>query len=169
MLQSLFKLLPLMYLFELQDILFAVKSIKTPTDQFCITSSVSTNTRSGTCNKLMYPRHLDTTSRHCYFHRLSSLWNALPIIDLNLSFTTIRYKLKSYLWNHFLSNFDDNINCSFHFLCPCSRYHLIKECHCNICLAAGAYCQQTFGALAIKLKFFFFLWCGHFPHVASYF
>ena len=40
--------------------------------------------------------------------------NALPIIDLNLSFTTIKYKLKAYLWNRFLSNFDDNIKLFLH-------------------------------------------------------
>jgi len=45
------KLLPL-----LQDILFAVKSIKTPTEQFSITNYIefsSSNTRSGTSNKLI--------------------------------------------------------------------------------------------------------------------
>ena len=43
------KFFPLINLFELQDILFAVKSIKTPTNQFCITNYItfsSTNTRS---------------------------------------------------------------------------------------------------------------------------
>jgi len=52
------KLSPLMYLFELQDILFAVKSIQTPTNQFCITDYIafsSTNTRSSASNKLIHP------------------------------------------------------------------------------------------------------------------
>ena len=101
-----------MYLFELQDILFAVKSIKTPTDQFSITNYIefsSSNTRSGATNKLIHRRHLNNTSRHSYFHRLPSLWNAMPIIDLNLSFATIKEKLKAYLWNHFISNFNDDI------------------------------------------------------------
>ena len=92
------KLLPL-----LQDILFAVKSIKTPTEQFSITNYIefsSSNTRSGTSNKLIHPRHLNNTSRHSYFHRLPSIWNAMPIIDLDLSFATIKWKLKAYLWNH---------------------------------------------------------------------
>ena len=88
------KLLPLMYLFELQDILFAVKSIKTPTNQFSITNYIefsSSNTRSGASNKLIHLRHLNNTSRHSYFHRLPSLWNAMPIIDRNLSFATIKW------------------------------------------------------------------------------
>ena len=56
------KLLPL-----LQDILFAVKSIKTPTEQFSITNYIefsSSNTRSGTSNKLIHPCHLNNTSCH---------------------------------------------------------------------------------------------------------
>ena len=76
------KLLPLMYLFELQDILFAIKSIKTPTIQFNITNYISFNsasTRSGANNKLIPPHHLNNTSRHSYFHRLPSLWNAMPV------------------------------------------------------------------------------------------
>ena len=35
------KLLPLMYFFELQDILFAIKSLKLPTKQFNITNYIS--------------------------------------------------------------------------------------------------------------------------------
>jgi len=88
-----------MYLFELQDILFAVKSIKNPTNQFCITSYIafsSTNTRSSASNKLIHPRHLNNASHHSYFHQLPLLWNAMPVIDLNLSFPVIKNKLKSY-------------------------------------------------------------------------
>ena len=76
------KLLPLTYLFELQDILFAIKSIKTPTIQFNITNYISFNsasTRSGANNKLIPLHYLNNTSRHSYFHRLPSLWNAMPV------------------------------------------------------------------------------------------
>ena len=120
------KLLPLMYLFELQDILFAIKSIKTPTIQFNITNYISFNsasTRSGVNNKLIPPHHLNNTSRHSYFHRLLSLWNAMPVFDLNMSFITLKLKLKKYLWEHFLNNFDDSDNCTLHYLCPCSGCH----------------------------------------------
>jgi len=101
------KLLPLMYLFELQDILLAVKSIKTPTEQFSLTNYIefsSSNNRSGGSNKLLHSHHLNNTSHHPYFHQLPSLWNAMPVIDLNLS-----WKLKAYRWNHFISNFNDDI------------------------------------------------------------
>ena len=122
------RLLPLMYIFELQDILFAIKSIKSPTDQFNINNYItfnSTNTRSSSSNKLLLPQHLNNTSRHSYFHRLPSLWNAIPILDLNMSVYLLKSKLRSYLWNHFLTNFDEN-NCTLHYLCPCSRSHQTK-------------------------------------------
>ena len=51
---------PLMYLFELQDNLFAIKSIKTSTIQFNITNYINFNsasTRSSANNKLIPPHH----------------------------------------------------------------------------------------------------------------
>ena len=118
-----------MYTFKLQDILFAIKSLKSPTNQFNINNFItfnSSNTRSGACNKLLIPQHLNNTARHSYFHRLPSLWNAVPIIDLNVSIDVLKSKLKSFLWNHFLMNFDDSNNCTFHFLCPCRTCHQSK-------------------------------------------
>ena len=93
------RLLPLMYIFE-QDILFAIKSIKSPTNRFNINNYItfnSTNTRSGSNNKLLLPQHLNNISRHSYFHHLPSLWNAIPILDLNMSVCLLKSKLKSYL------------------------------------------------------------------------
>jgi len=65
-----------MYLFELQDILFAIKSIKVQAKEFNIYDYInfsSANTRSGTSNKLIIPHRLNNTSRHSYFHRLPAL------------------------------------------------------------------------------------------------
>ena len=74
-------LLPLMYVFELQDMLFAIKSIKLPTNQFninnCIKFSHTTSTRSGASNKLIPPHHINNIFRHSYFHRLPYLWNSM--------------------------------------------------------------------------------------------
>ena len=103
-------------------------SHKSPTNQFNINNYISFNsliTRSGASNKLLIPQHLNNTARHSYFHRLpyASLWNAMPIMGINLSYTTFKYKLKTFLWNHFLNNFDENNNCTFHFLCPCRTCH----------------------------------------------
>ena len=120
------KILPLMYLLELQDILFAIKSMKFPTKQFNIQDYInfsSAATRSGTSNKMIIPRHINNISRHSYFHRLPALWNALPIFNLNLSFVQLKSKLKAFLWNHFLMNFNENNNCTLHYMCPCSRCH----------------------------------------------
>ena len=118
----------LMYLFELQDILLTTKSIKTPTIQFNIPNyrnfnSASTWSGVHANNKLIPPYHLNNTSRHSYFHRLPSLWNAMPVFDLNMSFGTLKSKLKRYLWKHFLNHFDDNNNCTLHYLYPCSGCH----------------------------------------------
>ena len=109
------KLLPLMYIFELQDILFAIKSLKSPTNQFNINNYITFNSSTtSSCwwqlasNKLVIPQHLDNTTRHSYFHCLPSLWNAMPLIDINTSYTTLKSKLKSFLWNYFLTTFDEN-------------------------------------------------------------
>jgi len=120
------KLLPLMCIFELQDILFAIKSLKSTISQLNINNYISFNTsstRSGASNKLLIPQHLNNTTRNSYFHRLPSLWNAMPIMDINLSYITLKHKLKSFLWNHFLTNFNKRNKCTFHFLCPCSTCH----------------------------------------------
>ena len=61
------KLFPLMYLFELHNILFAIKSITTPTIQFNITKYINfsfASTRSSANNKLILPHHLNNTSQH---------------------------------------------------------------------------------------------------------
>ena len=55
-----------------------------------------------------------------YFFCLPRLWNSLPIIDHTQSLTVIKQKLKNFLWNHFLANFDNSL-CCFHYPCPCSR------------------------------------------------
>ena len=94
----LLNLLPLMYLFELHDILFAIKSLKSPTIQFNITNYINfnpANARSGTSNKLISTHHLNNLSRHSYCHRHPSLWNAMPVIDLNMYFSQLKSKLKS--------------------------------------------------------------------------
>ena len=95
------KLFPLMYLFDLQDILFAVKAIKTPTIQFNITNYIYFSyaiiivvTGSGANNKLIPPHHLSNTSRHSYFTDCY-LCRMLCLFDLNMSFCTLKSKLKS--------------------------------------------------------------------------
>ena len=47
------------------------------------------------------PHHLNNICWDSYFHQLSSLLNAMPVFGLNISFVTLKSKLKKYLWKHF--------------------------------------------------------------------
>ena len=105
------------------DILFFIKNFKYPTTILILTpafhSLLTTLYRS--CGvKLMH--NASSTNKECdfYFYRISHLWNSLPIIDLNLPISLIKSKIKSYLWQHFITNFSpDNIH-KLRYLCPCS-------------------------------------------------
>ena len=117
------QLLPLMMLYELNDILFFVKSLKEPNTTFSIHNhfTFSSNcTRSASHHKLFHKLARTNITKNSYFYRLPCLWNALPPIDLNLSFMSIKHNLKKKFWNHFVNNFDSNFSCTLHFLCP---YH----------------------------------------------
>ena len=92
------KLLPLMYIYELTDILFAIKSFKTSTNNFDIFQHLQFNesrTRSSN-TKLCHKTSSNAISANSYFCRLPRLWNALPIIDLTLSISVIKHKLNCF-------------------------------------------------------------------------
>ena len=75
------KLLPL-------DIMFVIKSLKFPTNNFNIRDYISfstTNTISSSGHKLLHMHHSSNTNRHFFFHRIPRLWNSIPVIDLTLS------------------------------------------------------------------------------------
>lgn len=117
------EILPLMMFFELNDIMFFVKSVKFPSPTFNILDYVSFanfKTRSSS-SKLKHTLSSTTSSAHFYFNRLPRLWNSLPFIDLNQSLSTIKRNIKKVLWNHFLKNFNSDNSCSFHFCCPCTN------------------------------------------------
>ena len=118
-------LLPLMYIFEFFDIKFLVKILKYPSNFFNIYNyvSFSTNLTRSSGVKLNYNTSTTNKQRHHYFIRICRLWNSLPIIDLNLSIHTIKSHLKSFFWNHFITNFDASNSHTYHFLCPCSNCH----------------------------------------------
>ena len=64
------KLLPLMYLLDLSDVLFFIKSIKLPSDNFNILHFVSfssSNTRSSSHNKLNHKYSRSNKIRNSYF------------------------------------------------------------------------------------------------------
>ena len=92
-----FHLLPLMYLYELSDVLFFVRSLKFPDPSFPIKDYISFSkapTRSASSSKLSIKSSSTSLSRHTYFCRLVRIWNALPSIDLSLSYSTIKFQLK---------------------------------------------------------------------------
>jgi len=94
------KLLPLMYFFELQDICMFYNQISKLTKDFNIRDYISfstINTRSSSCNKLIHTFHSSNLNRHFFFHWIPHLWNSIPIIDLSLSLSTIKSKLKTFL------------------------------------------------------------------------
>ena len=113
----------------LNDILFFVKSLKKPNTSFNIHNyfTFSSNCmRSASHHKLVHKLARTNVTKNSYFYRLSRLWNALPTIDLNLSFMSIKHNLTQFFWNHYVNNFDPNYSCTLHFLCPCHK------CVCTI-------------------------------------
>ena len=98
-------MLPLMYFFDLQDILFFLQS---PPDSFDVLQFVAFSdkfTRSASTGKLKYTYHHSSTSCHFYFNRLVRLWNKLPTLDLNLPFFSIKYFLLNHFRDHFVKYF----------------------------------------------------------------
>ena len=111
-----------MYTFDLSDIMFFIKSYKSPHPGFSITNYITFatgNTRLATHRKLNQTRSSDNITKNFYVNRLPRIWNHLPVIDLDLNVVTIKQKLRTHLWNHFLSNFNSDNKCSYSFLCPC--------------------------------------------------
>ena len=92
-------LLPLMYIFELNEIFFILKSLKYPSSSFNIADYISFahgNTRSSTGSNMIHVRNNNNTSRHFFFNRIPRLWNALPPMDLPLSITTNKRKVYNF-------------------------------------------------------------------------
>ena len=81
-------MLPLMYIYEIADILFFIKSLKTPTDKFNILNYVNFNT--GSTTKLHHKTSHTNAAMNSYFVRIPRLWNSLPIIDLTQSLAVIK-------------------------------------------------------------------------------
>ena len=117
-------ILPLMMIFEINDILFFIKCLKEPSKRFNVLDFVtfcSSQTRSSTYFKLRHSFSRKNSTRHFYFNCLPHLWNALPYIDIHQSVSTIKKKLKEFMWTQFVRNFDSNNMCSYHFVCPCAK------------------------------------------------
>ena len=121
-------LLPLMMIFEIKDIIFFIKCLKQPSKWFNILDFVtfcSGHTRSSTYFKLRHSFSRKNYIRHFYFYRLPRLWNSLPYIDIHQSESTIKKKLKRFMWSHFINNFDSDNVCTYHLVCPCAKCSLL--------------------------------------------
>ena len=131
-------LLPLMMEFEIVDIMFLVKSVKFPSGHFNIHEFVqfcSYSTRAGHSFKLKHPLCRTNYERNFYFNRIPRLWNSLPFLDITLSPSVIKSKLRAYFWDHFMSNFNSNNLCTYHYLCPCPKCsQLPVKMHFNVSL-----------------------------------
>ena len=89
------KLLPLMYLFDFNDLLFFIKSHKHLSPHFDINNYITFShsvTRSSSNNKLLYLHSTCNSDRHFYFCRLPRLRNALPQINLESPINIIKHK-----------------------------------------------------------------------------
>ena len=82
-----------MHTYEITDILFLIKPIRNPTSSFNINDYITFYTGSSRLAKALKLQHsygANNTSRHSYFNRIPHLWNALLVINLNLSINTIK-------------------------------------------------------------------------------
>ena len=126
-------LLPLMMTLELQDILFFVRTLKQSAlscSSFNISQHVSFScnaTKSGSHSKLVQPFVKTNKFKNFYFNRLPHMWNALPPIDLQISYESIKIKLTNLFWNSFVQNFDSSYPCSYQFCCPCCKCSLLSK------------------------------------------
>ena len=102
-------LLPLMYILELNEIVFILKSLKYPSPSFNITDFISFadgNIRPSTRGKMIHVRNNNNTSRHFFFNRIPRLWNALPPMNLSLSITTNKRKVYNFYEHIFYLTFN---------------------------------------------------------------
>ena len=116
-------MLPLMYTYELNDLMFFIKTLKSPSTHFDISKYIqfsNHNTRAASTHKLSHHRAISSCHHKSYFNRIIRLWNSMPVIDLSLSSNTIKTQLTNYMWSKFNDNFTDS-PCTFHLLCPCHR------------------------------------------------
>ena len=84
--------------------------------------SFSTGATRSSSIKLRHNKCTINKVHHFYFNRsrISHLWNSIPIIDLSLSFSTIKQRIKTYFWEHLMINFHSDDPHKLYSLCPCS-------------------------------------------------
>ena len=101
------RLLPLIHYFELCDLMFFIKNIKYPSDNFNIIDYITFSkcgTRSFSHYKLRHNKALTSSYRH--FTSIILLANSLPLIDLGSPLSSIKSNITKLIWSHFKSHFD---------------------------------------------------------------
>lgn len=124
-------ILPLMYIYELNDIMFFIKSYKSPQLYFNINQFLSFSSSATRFSKSAKLVHQQTTSRQTYLHyfcRTVRLWNSLPPMDISLNTSILKTQLMNFLWTNFVENFDPDHVCSYHYLCPSQLHPVSLTC-----------------------------------------
>ena len=119
------RLLPLMMVYEVNDVLFFLKSLSSPSPAFDIRNFVTFSSNPYRSTSLLHVLTKDNTSRHFYFNRLPRLWNSLPTCIssnlLNISYDLAKIKLNRFFTDYFVDKFDPLSVCLFFlFLLPMS-------------------------------------------------
>ena len=129
------QILPMMQFFEINDILFLIRSLKSPIHfqhlQFVIFNTFTT--LSGSNYKLIHKHCPSSLYRHFYFNRIIRLWNIL-LTYICWSKSIPKRTTYRYFWDQFETNFDFSNVHTLHLLCPC-----------NVCSAIP--CNSTFDNL----------------------
>ena len=71
--------LPLMYIFDLSDIMFFIKHYKLPHPGFNVTDYITFATGNTQLATHIQTRSSDNIAKNFYFNRLPRIWNHLPI------------------------------------------------------------------------------------------
>jgi hypothetical protein len=115
------KLLPLMMELEIADIIFFIKSVRYTSDHFDFVQFSAHHTCSSSNFKLKHTVSRNYNEKIFYFNRIPPLWDSLPPLDISLHLSSIKSKLHNYFWDHFISHFNPNNECSYHYLCLCYK------------------------------------------------
>ena len=119
-----------MYSLDLSDILFLMKCLKDNNDTINIVNFIpfiKCCIRTGSAKRLQHSYCHTSTSHNFYFNHVILLWNLLPVIDLNQSFSFIKCIVLAHLWNHFRKFFDGSNHCKLSYTCPCLNALIIQE------------------------------------------
>ena len=114
------QLLPLMYLYKINDIMFFIKFTR---NNLHISTSLNIFNLGPLIHDLVHPKRWSITDIPPALLRTFTFIVSLPKTDLSLSTNIIKHKLYNFMWDHFIQQFNDSNVHTFHYLCP--------YCHCS--------------------------------------